>query len=194
MSSDVDEDCESRCMVQALQVSFGYPGRAVAQEASHCWHAGLCLLQGDELFDKGFVTEDDLEAYHDLNMRFHQVIIEGSHNPAIADALARNDHLPFASVTALAVDRKDMVREYRRFNFAHMQHHAVFDALVNRQGARAEQHEADQVRRRGVRVGGGRRGPRRDRDAVAAVRGAAAEPAQDHRRRAPRAARPGPRR
>jgi GntR family transcriptional regulator of vanillate catabolism len=97
-----------------------------------------CLLQGDQLFDKGFVTQDDLEVYHDLNMRFHQVIIEGSHNPAIADALARNDHLPFASVTALAVDRHDLVREYRRFNFAHMQHHAVFDALVNRQGARAE--------------------------------------------------------
>ncbi|MFI8482374.1 GntR family transcriptional regulator [Pseudomonas sp. NPDC078700] len=98
----------------------------------------LCLLQGDQLFEQGFVTQDDLEIYHDLNMRFHQVIIESSCNPAIADALARNDHLPFASVTALAVDRHDMVREYRRFNFAHMQHHAVFDALINRQGARAE--------------------------------------------------------
>jgi GntR family transcriptional regulator of vanillate catabolism len=31
-----------------------------------------------------------------------------------------------------------MKREYRRFNFAHMQHHSVFDALVSRQGARAE--------------------------------------------------------
>ncbi|WP_448724323.1 GntR family transcriptional regulator [Pseudomonas farris] len=97
-----------------------------------------CLMQGDQLFDKGFVTIEDLELYHDLNMRFHEVIVEGSHNPAIADALARNDHLPFASVTALAVDRNDMVREYRRFNYAHMQHHSVFDALVNRQGARAE--------------------------------------------------------
>ena len=35
-------------MVQALQVSFGYPGRSVAHEISHCWPAGLCLLQGDE--------------------------------------------------------------------------------------------------------------------------------------------------
>jgi GntR family transcriptional regulator, vanillate catabolism transcriptional regulator len=84
------------------------------------------------------VTEEDLQVYHDLNMRFHQVIVEGSHNPAIADALARNDHLPFASVTALAVDRQNMAGEYRRFNYAHMQHHSVFDALVNRQGARAE--------------------------------------------------------
>ncbi|WP_122846344.1 GntR family transcriptional regulator [Pseudomonas viridiflava] len=97
-----------------------------------------CLVQGDALFAKGFVTEDDLEVYHDLNMRLHRVIVEGSSNPAIADALARNDHLPFASVTALAVDRNDLVREFRRFNFAHMQHHAVVDALINGQSARAE--------------------------------------------------------
>ena len=97
-----------------------------------------CLVQGDALFAKGFVTEDDLEVYHDLNMRLHRVIVEGSGNPAIADALARNDPLPFASVTALAVDRNDLVREFRRFNFAHMQHHAVVDALINGQSARAE--------------------------------------------------------
>jgi len=114
---------------QAAERGLSASARAALQQ---------CLVDGDQLFDKGFVTEDDLQAYHDLNMRFHQVIIEASHNPAIADALARNDHLPFASVTALAVDRHDLAREYRRFNFAHMQHHAVFDALTNRQGARAE--------------------------------------------------------
>ncbi|MEB5964048.1 ABC transporter ATP-binding protein [Comamonas testosteroni] len=48
MNSELDEGCGSRCMVQAQQVSLGYPGRAVAREASYCWHAGLCLLQGDE--------------------------------------------------------------------------------------------------------------------------------------------------
>ena len=48
MNSEMDDCCETRCMVQALQVSFGYPGRAVANQISHCWHAGLCLLQGDE--------------------------------------------------------------------------------------------------------------------------------------------------
>ncbi|WP_024643426.1 GntR family transcriptional regulator [Pseudomonas syringae] len=97
-----------------------------------------CLVQGDELFEKGHVTEDDLELYHDMNMRLHRIIVEGGGNRAIADALARNDHLPFASVTALAVDRNNLIREYRRFNFAHMQHHAVVDALINGEGARAE--------------------------------------------------------
>ncbi|WP_116886212.1 GntR family transcriptional regulator [Pseudomonas syringae] len=110
--------------------------RGVTQEARDELKA--CLVQGDALFEKGHVTEDDLEVYHDMNMRLHRVIVEGSGNRAIADALSRNDHLPFASVTALAVDRDNLIREYRRFNFAHMQHHAVVDALVNGQGARAE--------------------------------------------------------
>ncbi|ELQ09090.1 MULTISPECIES: GntR family transcriptional regulator [Pseudomonas] len=110
--------------------------RGLTQEARDELEA--CLVQGDALFEKGHVTEDDLEVYHDMNMRLHRVIVEGSGNRAIADALSRNDHLPFASVTALAVDRDNLIREYRRFNFAHMQHHAVVDALVNGQGARAE--------------------------------------------------------
>ncbi|WP_024679065.1 GntR family transcriptional regulator [Pseudomonas syringae] len=104
--------------------------RGLTQDARDALEA--CLVQGDALFDKGYVTEDDLEVYHDMNMRLHQVIVAGSGNRAIADALARNDHLP------LAVDRHNLIREYRRFNFAHMQHHAVVDALINGQGARAE--------------------------------------------------------
>jgi len=96
------------------------------------------LKQGDELFAKGHITEQDLAIYHDMNQRFHQVIIEASLNPAIAEALSRNEHLPFASVSALAFDRNNLAQEYRRFNFAHMQHHAVFDAISHGQGSRAE--------------------------------------------------------
>ena len=97
-----------------------------------------CLSQGDSLFDKGYVTEEDLEIYHDMNKRFHSIIIEASANTAISTALSRDEHLPFASVSALAIDRHHLDREFRRFNFAHMQHHAAFDAISRGQGARAE--------------------------------------------------------
>lgn len=99
---------------------------------------GQCLAEGDEIFAKGYVTEDDLQLYHDLNMRFHQIILQGSGNPAIAGALLRNDHMPFASVTALAVDCDDLKAEFRRFDYAHMQHHSIVDALASGQGGRAE--------------------------------------------------------
>ncbi|NLQ18191.1 GntR family transcriptional regulator [Marinomonas sp. M1K-6] len=96
------------------------------------------LKQGDDLFAKGSISEQDLAIYHDMNQRFHQIIIAASLNPAIAEALSRNEHLPFASVSALAFDRNNLTSEYRRFNFAHMQHHAVFDAISHGQGSRAE--------------------------------------------------------
>lgn len=110
--------------------------RGLSQEI----HAALqqCLDDGDALFAKGYVTEEDLEVYHDINLRFHQLLLEASGNPAIALTLARNENLPFASVSALAVNLDDLTREFRRFNFAHMQHHTVVDALVHGQSARAE--------------------------------------------------------
>lgn len=97
-----------------------------------------CLEQGDQLFLKGYVTEEDLAEYHDINRRFHQAIIDASGNEAVAMALARNSQMPFASVSALAVDRENLHQEYRRFNFAHMQHHDAVEAMVLGQGGRAE--------------------------------------------------------
>lgn len=97
-----------------------------------------CLREGDALMAKGWFNEDDTVAYHDMNVRFHGLIIEASGNRAIAEALSRNDHLPFASVQALAVDKSRMDREYKRLNYAHMQHHAIVAALVQKQAARAE--------------------------------------------------------
>lgn len=97
-----------------------------------------CLRTGDALFEKGYVTEQDLAAYHDLNQRFHQAIITASGNSAVAAALSRHEHIPFASVSALAIDSNNLSEEFRRFQFAHMQHHTIVDALLSGQGARAE--------------------------------------------------------
>jgi GntR family transcriptional regulator of vanillate catabolism len=128
----------------AVEVRGVLEGLAASQAAqkglSENQRQGLadCLSQGDFLFAKGYVTEEDLEAYHGLNRRFHGLIIEASANPAIAAALARGEHLPFASINALAIDRNHLDQEYRRFNYAHTQHHAAFDAIEQRQCARAE--------------------------------------------------------
>lgn len=96
------------------------------------------LAEGDKLFAKGSIDEQDIGLYNELNRHFHALIIQASGNQAIRTALQLNEHLPFASVSALAFNPDQMEREYRRFNYAHMQHHAVFDALIKRQGARAE--------------------------------------------------------
>jgi GntR family transcriptional regulator of vanillate catabolism len=128
----------------AVEVRGVLEGLAASQAASKglsdAQRQGLIdsLEQGDALFSKGYITEEDLELYHDVNRRFHALILEASANPAIAAALARDEHLPFASINALAIDRNHLALEHRRFNYAHMQHHAAFDAIVNGQSGRAE--------------------------------------------------------
>lgn len=97
-----------------------------------------CLRIGDAIMANGELSEDDIATYHEMNMRFHDTILNASGNPAIEAALARNNHLPFASVKALAIDRDQMSREYQRLNYAHRQHHAIVEALSLGQGARAE--------------------------------------------------------
>jgi len=97
-----------------------------------------CLADGDRLFKKGYLVEADLAVYEEMNIRLHDILLAAGGNTAIREALARNDHLPFASVKALAADRNRLEREFRRLNYAHMQHHAVYDAITKGQGARAE--------------------------------------------------------
>ncbi|MGV8783632.1 FCD domain-containing protein, partial [Pseudomonas aeruginosa] len=76
--------------------------------------------------------------YERMNIRFHRTIIKASGDPAVDLALARTEHLPFASVSALSVVGDNLAPEFRRFNLAHMRLHAVVAALVNGEGARAE--------------------------------------------------------
>ncbi|WP_428035795.1 GntR family transcriptional regulator [Amphritea sp.] len=97
-----------------------------------------CLDKGDELFAQGSIDEEDVVVFHDLNMNFHNTIIENCGNSAVKSAIMLNDHIPFASVHSIAIDSSAMDREYLRLTFANVQHHLVFDALSNRQGARAE--------------------------------------------------------
>ncbi|WCL53437.1 GntR family transcriptional regulator [Gimibacter soli] len=97
-----------------------------------------CLAEGDRLLAKGYLDEKDAEAYHSMNVRFHEAIVSASGNTAVTAALARNDHLPFASVKAMTINTSEMEREFRRLNYAHMQHHAIVDALEAGQAARVE--------------------------------------------------------
>lgn len=127
--------------IEVRGVLEGLAARQAAEHgisAEHTKELIKLLQQGDALFAGGTINEEDLARYHDINKRFHQIIVEASHNPAIVEALSRNEHLPFASISALAFDKNNLQQEYRRFNFAHMQHHAAFDAIQHGQGSRAE--------------------------------------------------------
>jgi GntR family transcriptional regulator of vanillate catabolism len=103
--------------IEVRGVLEGLAARQAAEKGLDEWtieQLKHCLIEGDALFNKGYINQQDIEAYNGLNKRFHDFILQASGNPAQLD------------------------REYRRFNYAHMQHHAVFEALIKRQGTRAE--------------------------------------------------------
>lgn len=96
------------------------------------------LAQGDDILSVLPLTEEALVRYQKMNKRFHDIVIEAAHNPAIQVALSRHEHLPFASASALAFDQQQMAKEAQRFAFAHQQHHHVFHAILNGKSTRAE--------------------------------------------------------
>jgi GntR family transcriptional regulator of vanillate catabolism len=56
----------------------------------------------------------------------------------IADAIARNNHLPFASADSITVQKSQLDAELKKLQMAQMQHRLVVEALEQRESARVE--------------------------------------------------------
>jgi GntR family transcriptional regulator of vanillate catabolism len=96
-----------------------------------------CLSQGDAIVARRRFESADEQRYSEMNGRFHALIVEGAGSRIVAEALARNDHVPFASAAAVAFSG-DSAQLLPVLGYAHRQHHAIVQALENREGARAE--------------------------------------------------------
>ncbi len=97
-----------------------------------------CLKDGDALFRDRSFNEEKVQAYVEINRQFHDVLVKGSQNNAIAMALQINEHMPMASVSSLVFNPDESDREYERLYYAHQQHHDIVQAIEAGQGARAE--------------------------------------------------------
>jgi GntR family transcriptional regulator of vanillate catabolism len=96
-----------------------------------------CLAEGDSILGKRRFESADEQHYSEMNGRFHTLIVEGAASRIVADAVAHNDHVPFASARAVAFSRDPAVL-LPVLNYAHRQHHAIVQALENREAARVE--------------------------------------------------------
>jgi len=97
-----------------------------------------CIAEGSQILAKGHLVEEDVGRWSRLNKRFHDTLVQSHESRVIADAIARNDHLPFASADSIALDRSDLRAEYEKLRIAQLQHQLVLDALDRRESARAE--------------------------------------------------------
>jgi GntR family transcriptional regulator of vanillate catabolism len=95
-----------------------------------------CLREGDEILSKGYLVESDEARYGDMNRQFHSLIVEGAGSKVLTEAIRHNDRIPFAAAHAIAFDRVDLSRMYDVLRYAHRQHHAIVQALENKEGTR----------------------------------------------------------
>jgi GntR family transcriptional regulator, vanillate catabolism transcriptional regulator len=131
---DVLDAIETRGLLEGLAA------RRIAERGATAELLGAlkeCLSQGDAILAKRRFESSDEQKYSEMNGRFHTLIVEGAGSRILADTLARNDHVPFASASAVAFS-EDTARLLPVLNYAHRQHHAIVQALENREGARAE--------------------------------------------------------
>ena len=97
-----------------------------------------CLARIDELLAPRELTEDSFSGYVEQNGRFHSLLAEMCGSDVVRRQLERAKTLPFASpngfvmAQATGPDARDILV------VAQQQHVGVIDAIVQREGARAE--------------------------------------------------------
>jgi GntR family transcriptional regulator, vanillate catabolism transcriptional regulator len=129
------------CALEVRGVLEGLAARHLAERgmsAAVREQLEACLDDGRRLLAAGAITDQDIGRWSALNQAFHSCIVGADASAVIADAIARNDHLPFASADSIIIDTAALDREYEKLRVAQMQHELVVDALVQRESARVE--------------------------------------------------------
>jgi GntR family transcriptional regulator, vanillate catabolism transcriptional regulator len=130
-----------QCAVEVRGVLEGLAARRLAQRGLP---AGVlaalqdCVAQGQAVLAKGHLLSSDIARWSALNRRFHDAIVGGAGSTAIGDAIARNNHLPFASADSISIDPLALDREYQKLCIAQLHHELVLDALQEGESARVE--------------------------------------------------------
>jgi GntR family transcriptional regulator of vanillate catabolism len=82
--------------------------------------------------------EVDFDAYSDLNAAFHVELAALSGSQIVRREVERATALPFASPSAFLPNKMEIAAFRRSLRTAQEQHHAMLNAIVSREGARAE--------------------------------------------------------
>jgi len=135
---------EPEVCVQELELRSMLEGAAARYLARDGLSAELqneieqCLLDGDAIFEKGFLTHEDEESYGQMNAKFHRLIVENCGSQPIISVIEKVNNMPFIGPSVLVFDQVGLKEAFVLLLRAHGQHHAVFDAIKDRDGARAE--------------------------------------------------------
>ena len=135
------DEADVVCAIEVRGALEGLAARRIAQsDPDPAVLAALrqCVADGEDVLASGRLDESDVARWSEVNRRFHAAIVGGAGSRVIGDAIARNNHLPFASADSIAIDRRAPEAEHRRLEFAQLQHRLIVEALARRESSRVE--------------------------------------------------------
>ncbi|MES2957058.1 MAG: GntR family transcriptional regulator [Pseudomonadota bacterium] len=97
-----------------------------------------CLARIDDLLAAPKLTEASFSRYVTQNARFHALLAEMSGSALVQRQIERVVTLPFASPNGFVMVHSSGPQARDRLVIAHDQHHAVVEAIGQREGARAQ--------------------------------------------------------
>ncbi len=129
-------------MAARLVAEQGLPAEALATLKA-------CVEEGEALLHKARQNHFRIEAkaWVTMNARFHATLVAHANNPVLASALEHVSKIPMASAAALSLDGDLPELEFTFIERAQQDHADVLDALMAREGARAESLMREHARR-----------------------------------------------
>lgn len=121
---------EVEAMAVRLAAERGLDGTAAA-----VLHEAVAEMDG--ILTRGFEALEARVRWIELNGMFHRELIEASGNATIAETVAQLSRRPLVSSVAIVFDQTDPDRSKGQIKLSHDDHHAILDAILNRQGERA---------------------------------------------------------
>tara|TARA_R110000787_G_scaffold16622_40_gene51373 strand:+ start:13247 stop:14017 length:771 start_codon:yes stop_codon:yes gene_type:complete len=119
----------------------GMAARLVAEKGlsdAHREELEACITGSDGIMEKGYLSYEDTAEWTQLNVSFHDIIVEASGNAALAKAIETNDRIPLASAGALAFNLHAPDLMLSAVRTSHDEHVKILQALVRGEGARVE--------------------------------------------------------
>ncbi len=96
------------------------------------------LNEAEDLLELGMDNEDQRSRWTDMNVRFHDRLVEGAQNWALKISIKQISSLPLVSTSAIIFDRTNIESGWRQLHATHREHAAIVTAVVQNQGHRAE--------------------------------------------------------
>jgi len=130
--------------LQALRLRGALEGFAARMLAEQGAGAALlarmddCLASGDALLAPRQITSEVQIEYGQINARFHELLASGTQSALLDTFITRCNLVAFVAPGSVAFGHADRQLSADLLTYAHRQHHAIVDAIRERQADRAE--------------------------------------------------------